>query len=856
MTKDLWLNRLFGVLLMFSIAGCGGGGGGDDSGGGDPNPGGPSTEQDIPVANAGPEQQVAEGQRVTLDASASSDPGDRALTYEWSQDQGTEIELSDFTSINPEFDVPELLESETMAFVLRVHNGIKYSAEVLVNIEVEATNNLPVANAGGNQTADPGDIVTLNGSASYDPEVQELAYTWTQTNITETTVTLSYDNPAEAQFTVPNDLENDETLSFELVVNDGENDSTAAVVDVAISVPGITLTIGENQSAWQGSPVILTGSATHAEGEQVELEWSQPEITDIAIELNTTDPENVTFEAPRSDNQADEVTLEFTLTATSGNQQESSTVKVVVYRLCPQDDQVEQTFGSIGIGSASYGYAICNKAMLKTFSESVNNGNNFENQSVLLGQSIDLADEEEWSPIGNQWGVACNISNNTFNGVFNGNNHTISNLKLHKDDSGCYGLFGRAIGASFKNLNLTEIDITHRASDENSFAGGLVAMVQEGSVEQVSTDIFSVINGHNNVGGLIGIADGIEINDSHARGSVTGNNNVGGLVGKIQQSSSSISNSHAEGFALGKQFVGGLGGNIEGEVTQSYVWGALVSGDTEVGGLIGLAHGPVTNCHTSDDGLTTVYGNTNAGGLIGRSSDAVSFSYSTARVGNPTDEDRQPGFAGGLIGYAEEAVFNVYSTGEVFGKNNVGGLIGYAQGPVYKAYSTAEVSGDDNVGGLIGHMEGQLSNSYSISPVSGYSQVGGSIGYLSSDQAPVHTYSANVVTGQDSLGGLIGQAEEPNLSIEHSFWNSLLYTFDEINNLDNSLGTDRADDLFKLRETFTNGDATWDFVGEDTNGTEDIWDIGDDYENCGYPYLADLGPATVTFSCPERVDPD
>jgi hypothetical protein len=44
----------------------------------------------------------------------------------------------------------------------------------------------------------------------------------------------------------------------------------------------------------------------------------------------------------------------------------------------------------------------------------------------------------------------------------------------------------------------------------------------------------------------------------------------------------------------------------------------------------------------------------------------------------------------------------------------------------------------------------------------------------------------------------------------------------------------------KEQGTFTG--AGWDFIGEDTNGTNYIWSI-DPIVNNGYPYLTDLAPA-------------
>lgn len=96
---------------------------------------------------------------------------------------------------------------------------------------VDGVNTAPVANAGPNQTVNPAAAVTLNGSASSDPDGDALTFAWTQT--AGTAVVLSGANTATATFTAPNAAE---TLTFQLSVSDGALSATDSV-DIGVNTP-------------------------------------------------------------------------------------------------------------------------------------------------------------------------------------------------------------------------------------------------------------------------------------------------------------------------------------------------------------------------------------------------------------------------------------------------------------------------------------------------------------------------------------------------------------------------------------------------------------------------------------------
>lgn len=130
-----------------------------------------------PVANAGDDQRIAVGAKVLLDGSRSTDVNGDLLTYRWaliSRPAGSTAKLDDPASVKPTFTA-DVAGSYVAQIV--VDDGFGHARPATAVITTDAA--APVAVAGPDPLARAGAAVTLDGSASRDPEARALAPTWT-----------------------------------------------------------------------------------------------------------------------------------------------------------------------------------------------------------------------------------------------------------------------------------------------------------------------------------------------------------------------------------------------------------------------------------------------------------------------------------------------------------------------------------------------------------------------------------------------------------------------------------------------------------------------------------------------------
>ena len=269
-------------------------------------------EDPQPIANAGDDQTVNEGELVSLQGSGMAPQG-VTLNYQWTQVAGPGVTLSDTNSPSPTFTVPQINANVTLTFQLTVSYD-NYLSSDTVDITIINVNHVPVALTGDDQAASEGSKVTLHGETSYDPDGSEISYQWTQ--VIGPTVTLSDSNIANPTFTAPSVM-TETLLEFELIVNDGELSSEPAVAKVTVENVNHTPvadTTGSTQTVDEETQVTLDGSHSYdPDDDSITYQWTQ--VSGPTVTLSDPNSANPGFTAP----QVTETTyLEFELVVSDG----------------------------------------------------------------------------------------------------------------------------------------------------------------------------------------------------------------------------------------------------------------------------------------------------------------------------------------------------------------------------------------------------------------------------------------------------------------------------------------------------------------------------------------------------------
>lgn len=202
----------------------------------------------------------------------------------------------------------------------------------------------------------------------------------------------------------------------------------------------------------------------------------------------------------------------------------------------------------------------------------------FAGWELSLEQNIALTNIQ-WAPIG---------VSNSFDGTFNGNNHTITGLNVDAA-KGYAGLFGWLKG-TVQNL---QVQGSAKASGSVSYIGGVVGYNDGGTVKNCLNAVSVNAEGTRaSAGGVVGNSTSVGVvNLCWNEGSVTGGSTTGGIVGKA---AGSVTNCANFGDVTGgtSYSVGGIAGS--GTVANSYNLGSVTGAANKA---YGISSGMVVNSY-------------------------------------------------------------------------------------------------------------------------------------------------------------------------------------------------------------------------------------------------------------------
>lgn len=264
------------------------------------------------------------------------------------------------------------------------------------------------------------------------------------------------------------------------------------------------------------------------------------------------------------------------------------------------------------------------------------------NKHFKLTADIDLSDYDGLNGRTAFHAIAPNNDTEYWTGVFDGNDHTLSNLTYVTSEPGHAGLFGCIDGpdAQVKRLGLIGSHIEHTNARAKDRVGALVGLLKEGSITACYIEDADV-RGARRVGGLVGENVNGTIVDCYAHVSIYGADDVGGLVGYNS-----------------------------GHVSASFSLGTVTGSGWGIGGVAGSNNpqGTLIHCYSN----ASIQGRERVGGLVGENRKGTIIQcYSTGFVSG------EKGYVGGLIGdnlngYVETSFWDIQTSGKITSAGGIG----------------------------------------------------------------------------------------------------------------------------------------------------------------------------------------
>lgn len=237
---------------------------------------------------------------------------------------------------------------------------------------------------------------------------------------------------------------------------------------------------------------------------------------------------------------------------------------------------------------------------LNDLATSVNNGSNdYADYTIRL--TADLIqngdDRDHWYAL-----IPIGTADHPFRGVFDGQGHTIKNVRTYRDNGTNVGLFGYTDGAVISNLILQNISLKGESNVGVVVGNANYSMIHDVlAYEAKSTTgapYYCAEATAGNAGGLVGKADNSTIIDSYFYGRVKGITAAGGIVG--ESSATDVSDCAAGNSIEATTIAGGIVGKAGTATKVARCYSRSTLSATTVAGIIGQHQGDsessVSNC--------------------------------------------------------------------------------------------------------------------------------------------------------------------------------------------------------------------------------------------------------------------
>lgn len=285
----------------------------------------PSTINAPPIADAGSNQVVDEGDPVQLNGGGSSDPDSDPLSFQWVQTSGPTAQLSGAATATPSFTAPLVAATVDCVFQLSVEDGRGGTDIDTVTVTVVDVNVPPVADAGADFSIVSGQPGNLNGSGSADPDSDPLSFIWAE--IGSSLLNLSSSASADPTFIAPM-VGTPTQVVMRLTVDDSRGGTDSDEVTVTVNPPNAppSANAGVDRSVNRGTSVVLNGAgSSDPDGDPLTYQWSQLNGVNT-VSLSSQNSAAATFTAPSQDD-----VLVFQLLVDDGNGgQDTDTVTITV----------------------------------------------------------------------------------------------------------------------------------------------------------------------------------------------------------------------------------------------------------------------------------------------------------------------------------------------------------------------------------------------------------------------------------------------------------------------------------------------------------------------------------------------